>query len=336
MSREYLQIEKFVQDAMHSRALQAAFDHGLIDRLLVSPLAAAEWGSERMDASGARFLLQLLAAADVVTLADDHAELTAAFRQALRYRDLLQTKLKFAQLLAADYFAKMDHLLRCAEDFMAHSVLFELFDYGNCTQVTPASCQQASRWMELTTMLTRYEAPVCAAHYAFDQHKQMLDVGGNSGEFALQVCRRSDNLQAMVLDLPAVCAVGQRHLQGTDVQARVRFQPGNMLQDAFPGADLITWKSVLHDWPDDHAAHLLCKTYESLPSGGRILIFERQAWDFSRHPTSYGLLPVFLFFRSYRTPDDYRRLLQQAGFANIDVQTIELEVPFLLATARRN
>lgn len=336
MSRDYLQIENFVQDAMLSRALQAAFDHGLIDRLLARSLDAADCASERMDESGARFLLQLLAAANVVTLTDGRAELSGEFRQALRYRDLLQTKLKFAELLSADYFGGMDHLLRCAEDFMAHSVLFELFDYGNCTQVTPASCLQASRWMELTTMLTRYEAPVCAEHYAFDRHSHMLDVGGNSGEFALQVCRRVSHLQARVLDLPAVCAVGQRHLHDTDVQARVSFQPGNMLQDDFPAVDLITWKSVLHDWPEDHAAHLLCKTYESLPPGGSILIFERQAWDFSQHATSYGLLPVFLFFRSYRTADDYRGLLQQAGFSEIDVQTIELEVPFLLATARRN
>ncbi|MCR9199666.1 MAG: hypothetical protein NXI04_13555 [Planctomycetaceae bacterium] len=336
MSRDYLQIENFVQDAMLSRALHAAFDYGLIDRLLAGPLDAADCVSERMDESGARFLLQMLTAANVVTLADRRAELSDEFRQALRYRDLLQTKLKFAQMLAADYFGGMDHLLRSAEDFMAHSVLFDLFDYGNCTQVTPASCLQASRWMELTTMLTRYEAPVCAEHYAFDQHRQMLDVGGNSGEFALQVCRRADRLQAMVLDLPAVCAVGQRHLQGTAEQARVSFQPGNMLQDDFPAVDLVTWKSVLHDWPDEHAAHLLRRTYESLLPGGSILIFERQVWDFSQYATSYGLLPVFLFFRSYRTADDYRDLLQQAGFVEIDVQTIELEVPFLLATARRD
>ena len=37
--------------------------------------------------------------------------------------------------------------------------------------------------------------------------RRMLDVGGNSGEFLLQVCRRNPELQGTVIDLPLVCDV---------------------------------------------------------------------------------------------------------------------------------
>ena len=161
-------------------------------------------------------------------------------------------------------------------------------------------------------------------------------MGGNSGEFALQICRREPQLRATVVDLPVVCAVGARHLQGEPEADRIQFLPANMLDDPFPaGHDLITWKSVLHDWPDQHMQHLIQKTWQALPTAGRILIFERQKWDFSVEAMPYGLLPVMLFVRSYRTADQYCEVLHSAGFTDVAVQQIQLEVPFMLITARK-
>ena len=109
-----------------------------------------------------------------------------------------------------------------------------------------------------------------------------------------------------------------------------------MLQNPFPeDCDLITWKSVLHDWPDDRISFLLQKSFDALPVGGTLLIFERQRLDFSVEDTPYGLLPVMLFFRSYREPDSYATWLQQVGFSDINLQTIQLEVPFCLITATK-
>ena len=42
-----------------------------------------------------------------------------------------------------------------------------------------------------------------------------------------------------------------------------------------------------------------------------------------------------LFFRSYREPDSYATWLQQVGFSDINLQTIQLEVPFCLITATK-
>lgn len=336
--RDYLIVEEFLRDAMHARVLQAAFDLGVIDRLAEhTPLPAQSlWDEQRVDTAGGRFLLQMLVASGVLKLVGDVVHLTEKFRDALLFRDLLQTRLKFSQLLAGDYFGGMDHLLRSADDFMSHSVLFELFDYGRCSEITRENCMKTSRWMELTTMLTRYEAPVCAEFFDFSQHTRMLDVGGNSGEFALQVCRGVRELTATVFDLPVVCEVGRRHVAADADGQRVSFHAGNMLEDPFPGdCDLISWKSVLHDWPDHYVSSLLQKTFDTLPSRGRILIFERQSWDFSEYSTPYGLLPVFLFFRSYRDPQFYVDLMKEVGFQDIEIQTVELEVPFVLATGAK-
>ena len=91
---------------------------------------------------------------------------------------------------------------------------------------------------------------------------------------------------------------------------------------------------MLHDWPDQLVEVLIRKSFEALPAGGRILIFERQLWDISLHSMPYGLLPVLLFFRSYRRPEFYTSLLTAAGFCDVSVTTIQLEVPFMIVSAR--
>ena len=67
--------------------------------------------------------------------------------------------------------------------------------------------------MRFTTALTRYESGACIANHDFSPYERMLDVGGNSGEFALRVCQRHSRLRATVYDLPLVCDIGERHVR---------------------------------------------------------------------------------------------------------------------------
>lgn len=338
MTADYLIIEPFLENALPARALHAAFDLGVIDvleeRMVVSQ--AQLFRNRSCDTDGGQFLIQMLSHAGICSVTDGHVRLTDQFRAALQYRDLLVTKLQFADLVAPDFFAKLPQLLNSAEEFMGASRIFELFDYSRCRDITPQNCLQASRWMKLTTILTRYEAPVCHQYFPFAEHRNMLDLGGNSGEFALQICRREPALQATVADLPVVCHVGSRHIAGTPEAARISFQPLHFIEDRLPDAfDLVTCKSVLHDWPDDHAELIVRRVYDALPEGGRFMIFERRKWNLDLIPISYGLLPVLLFFRSYRIPEFYIQLLKTTGFREVSVETIPLEVPFILVTGRK-
>ena len=337
-STDFLIVEPYLHDAIQARTLQAAFELGIIDALESNAgLPESQLLRGRAcDAAGGRFLLQVLARSGVVIINGESIQLTETFRSALRFRDLLLTKLQFSELVAADFFNRMPQLLSSSEAFMETSKLFELFDYSRCFEVTPQNCLQAARWMKLTTTLTRYEAPVCVEHFDFSAQQRMLDLGGNSGEFALQVCRRIPAIQVCVADLPVVCHVGTRHVAEQQMSDRIQFKPLNFAQDPIPnGYDLITCKSVLHDWPDEYAIHIMESVYNSLPDGGRFLIFERQQWDFQNEATPYGSLPVMLFFRSYRKPQFYTSALQAAGFHGIDVQTIRLDLPFMLISATK-
>src|ERR1051326_4168968 len=134
---------------------------------------------------------------------------------------------------------------------------------SRCFDRSSESYEMTRRWMRFTTALTRYEARVCVKRYDFGRHRRMLDVGGNSGEFLLQVCRAHSELSATVFDLPLVCDIGQEHVSSHPESSRINFRRGNALVDALPGGiDLVSFKSMLHDWPENEARRLMQRANE--------------------------------------------------------------------------
>jgi SAM-dependent methyltransferase len=190
--------------------------------------------------------------------------------------------------------------------------------------------------MRLTSTLTRYEALACMELHDFSEHRRMLDIGGNSGEFILQLCRRHPELRATVLDLPLVCEIGMEHVLAEPEHSRIGFIKSDVRSEPLPlGYDLISFKSMLHDWPAQDARQFIDKAARSLVPGGTLLIFERGPLQVSERTPPVVMLPLLLFFRSYRPPTDYTTQLQALGFQDVRHQEIQLDSPFYVVTARK-
>jgi hypothetical protein len=79
----------------------------------------------------------------------------------------------------------------------------------------------------------------------------------------------------------------------------------------------------------------LADAHRSLEPGGTLLIYERRRFDALERPVSYSMVPLLLFFRFYREARDYREPLERAGFRDIAVEEVELDMPFMLVRATR-
>jgi SAM-dependent methyltransferase len=335
---EYLCVDTFLTSVIDARAIKSAFELRLIDRLSrPEPASVSQLESElALDAPALRILLGLLAANHVIEHHGAAISLTDTFRAALRYRDLMEAKIDFANMVAGDFVHLFTALLTDPARFMRQARLFELFGYHRCFEESAENIEKTRRWMRFTTALTRYEARACLRHFDFSTARRMLDIGGNSGEFVLQICKRHPAIQATVFDLPVVCRVGQDHVGPEPEANRIAFVAGNAVVDPLPaGFDLVSFKSMLHDWPDEHAAAFLARAREALNPGGRLLIFERAAIDIGPGTPPYSMLPMLLFFRSFRSPAYYETHLQRLGFTQIAVRTIALDLPFVLIEGTR-
>jgi SAM-dependent methyltransferase len=333
--RDHLRVGYFLGSIVGAHALATAFQLGLIDSLTGGRSAASASLAVGLglDAKGFRLLLDLLVAHHVIEEDVAGIRLSKPFVKILKYRDLLEARLEFARAALPDFIQLLPTLITNPGDFQRRSRLFSLFDYARAVERSPENLARTRYWVRLTTALTRYEAPVCMRHHDFGRYRRMLDIGGNSGEFAMQVCRKHPDMSAVVFDLPVVCDVGRQHVGCEPEGARITFCEGNALADAWPdGCDLITFKSMLHDWPDREAQRLLAKVGQHLAPGGTALIFERAPITAGMDPGSYDLIPFLLFAHCFRPPHWYGDQLRTLGFQDIAVQRIDLEMPFSLVT----
>lgn len=333
----FLAVDRYLAGFVAARALRSAFELRLVDHLLEggNGTEAALVRALKIDAQGLRLLLALLEAAGVTEKVRGATALTAGFSEALRYRDLLEAKLDFAGVLIDDFADGFTRLLRDPERFTGAARLYQLFDYQRCLDPSFENWQRTRGWMRLTTALTRYEARALLQLHDFSRHRRLLDVGGNSGELALRACRRHPGLRATVADLPLVCEIGLEHVLPEPEHPRIRFLARDVRSEPLPsGHDAISFKSMLHDWPEREALAFLDQAASAVEPGGTILVFERGPLQ-PRAMPPFSDLPVLLFFRSYRPAGVYMRHLQALGMEDVQRQDITLDTPFYLVTARR-
>lgn len=334
----YLCVDDFLGTLVDARSLATALELGLVDHLVKreSSTFEAALAATKTTPVGLRLLVRLLRANQIVEMNDDRLQLTPAFRAALEFRDLLVAKIDFAAAVLADFHGLFTELLAAPDSFMRQSRVFDMFRYDRSTHPGPGNLEATRRWVRFTTCLTRYEAAPCLEQYDFGTHRHVLDIGGNSGEFALAICGGTPDTRVTVLDLPLVCEVGRAHVAGKDGATRISFLPGDARRAALPsGPDLITFKSFLHDWVEQDAARFLARAFEALPAGGSVLIYERGPIPDGTAPLPYHMIPTLMFLHFLRPPEIYCALLHKLGFVAIETRRIDLEMPFHLVTARK-
>lgn len=335
---DFLIVDDYLRDLMQARALKSALELRLIDDMLEQPPRSLDdiHKALKIDRRGLEFLLDLLTAYQIADRVDGKFRLHARFVKALEFRDLLEAKLDFAGFVAADVLESFTGAIADPAGFMQQSRLFNLFDYRRCLDAAHENYRHTRGWMRLTTALTRYEAQACLRNHDFSGYRRMLDIGGNSGEFALQACRANPRLSATIMDLPLVCEIGKEHVLPHPERDRIAFLAGDVRKDALPdGCDLIVFKSMLHDWPEPDAKQFIAAAARALEPGGTLLIFERAPLNPAQNAPVFSMLPVMLFFRHYRDAGIYRDALAAQGLEKISVQEVPVEMPFMLITARK-
>lgn len=330
--------DAFLQDFLGSAALSLALKSGLIDKLGQGPQHLGVLASNaKLDTRGVELLAGLLASAHVITNIDGTLALTPAFIAVLPRRAALEQKLTFLDFAARDVLDRLPAMLFDTSAYVRSGKVFELFRYDRASTTSPDDLAATKRWLDYTTALTEHEAPLLAPLLDLSRTHSLLDIGGNSGAFVRALCAANLALSATVLDLPAVTELGRRYLASTPEASRIAFITADARRDPLPpGHDAISFKSVLHDWPEADARLLVTRARDALPTGGRVFIAERGAFAPGAHPLPYAAAANLVFARFYRQPSAYADLLTELGFADVTTKTVEIEMPFHVIAGTRS
>lgn len=148
----------------------------------------------------------------------------------------------------------------------------------------------------------------------FSRFAHVVDVGGGRGALLAAILEANPQTVGTLFDQAHVVA-------HAPARERMHTAAGSFFEDVPAGGDAYLLKSVIHDWPDEHALAILRTCAAALDGDARILLVERDADD----PDSAWLdlqMLVMLGGRE-RTSDEYARLLEDAGLHYLGATKLE-------------
>ena len=180
--------------------------------------------------------------------------------------------------------------------------------------------EASARWLTLALAgRARNVAPALAQQVDLSGARQLVDVGGGTGIYAIAFLQKHPQLRAVVFDRPEVLKVAAEIAHEYGVRDRLELAPGDMFVDPLPApADAILLSNVLHDWDVPECRALIHRCSAALSPSGRLLIHDVFLNDAHDGPLPIALYSAALFCltegRAYSAAE-YRAWLTEAGLA---------------------
>lgn len=161
----------------------------------------------------------------------------------------------------------------------------------------------------------------------FSRFKHVVDAGGGDGTNAMAIAQAYPDLKASVFDSASVCDHARQNIAQAGMSGRVDTWEGNFFDTPFPpDTDCIVYCHILTIWSMDKNRALLKRSYDALPEGGAVVIFNMMGGDDDIGPLSTALgSPYFLAIATgegmLHPWKDYEAALRDVGFK----QTVRLD-----------
>ena len=153
--------------------------------------------------------------------------------------------------------------------------------------------------------------------------RNVLDVGGNTGKFAIQCAGYRDDIRVTILDHPDQVEQAGKRIGELGLEHRIQTRAMDLLDHSaeFPdGMDVIWMSQFLDCFSKEDIAHLLRRSREAMDPDARLCILEL-LWDRQKFPAStYSLHATSLYFTNMANgcsqmyhSSDLQELIEGAG-----------------------
>jgi ubiquinone/menaquinone biosynthesis C-methylase UbiE len=271
-------------------------------------------------------------------------------------RVLLESGLSLGLVLCNDkkytlgktgYFILHDSLTKANMDFV-HDVNYKgLFDLDKSIETgKPVGLKEFGEWDTIYEGLSQLPAHVQKSWFSFDHYfsddafplvlpkiykdgiKNILDIGGNTGKWAIASTKYRDDIHVTIMDLPGQLNVAKAKITQLGLEERVSFQPVNILDEtvAFPkGFDAIWMSQFLDCFSEDEIVSILERCFEALDENGFVFILE-PFWDKQRFEVAaFCLQQTSLYFTALAngnsqmySAETFLACIKRAGFEIVE------------------
>ncbi|TAJ22220.1 MAG: methyltransferase [Rugosibacter sp.] len=166
------------------------------------------------------------------------------------------------------------------------------------------------------TGLSQAVAPAIVESYDFSAVRKLVDIAGGHGLLLAEILKANPHMQGVLFDLPSVIEGAGALLEKEGVRSRVELASGDFFKSVPAGADAYVMKHIIHDWDDEHSIRILKNIGTAMNQGGKVLIIEMIVPEGNKPSPAKAMDLQMLIMESgkERTKEEYRRLLEAAGF----------------------
>jgi len=161
-----------------------------------------------------------------------------------------------------------------------------------------------------------------------DKPKKMLDIGGNTGKWAMQCVNHNPGVHVTIMDLPGQLEMAKKNVATAGLSHRISFFENNILdsKNKFPsGFDAIWMSQFLDCFSDDEIVSILSRCRDAVTENGHVYILET-LWDKQPFETAaFCLQMTSLYFTSIANGNSqmyssktFSKCVERAGFQVVD------------------
>ncbi len=206
-------------------------------------------------------------------------------------------------LTRTGHFILNDPLTRVNMDFV-HDVCYKgLYTLDKSIETgTPEGLKEFGEWQTIYEGLSQLPEQVQKSWFNFDHFfsddafkavlpmvykhniRKLLDIGGNTGKWAIASTTYNENVKITIMDLPGQLNVAKEKIEKLGLQNRVSFRSVNLLDEtaSFPtGYDAIWLSQCLDCFSEKEIISILKRAAEAINHDGFIFIMEPY-WDLQK------------------------------------------------------
>lgn len=160
------------------------------------------------------------------------------------------------------------------------------------------------------------EPTAVASAYDFSGFSTIVDVGGGTGNLLTTILAKHLQPRGVLFDMSHVAAEATRLINTRGLAERVTVEAGDFFQTVPKDGDVYLMSHVIHDWSEEQCRTILANCRRAMKAGSRLLLIE-MVLPPGDAPHPGKLLDMMMLVApggQERTADEYRRLLESAGF----------------------
>lgn len=192
--------------------------------------------------------------------------------------------------------------------------------YVGLSQLKP---QEQKSWFAFDHYYSSDSFPLVLPHIFSGKPKKILDIGGNTGKFALKCVAHDPEVEVTIADLPGQLRMAEKNIRDAGFEGRVKFYEINILDPNAPlpgGFDVIWMSQFLDCFSESEIVSILQRCKPALSASGQIFILE-PFWDRQKFRVSaFCLQMTSLYFTNIANGNSqmyhsglFSSLVEQAG-----------------------